>query len=139
MKHWNMYDTPTILSRYGSTMEICINQEDITEKTHQIRLMNQIYRSAEQVIVRLGLAEDESDQVVKLLREVGQAARDWGLESYFTRENWHLLGPMSRNENPEDETTRELQKPDAHSGCKSIDSNWTAGSAIIDPAELKKQ
>lgn len=80
------------------------------EKTHQVRLMSEIYRRAEQVIIWLGPTKDAWDQVMNLLREVGQAARNWGLESYFTRERRHLLGAMSRNENPEDRTTRELQE-----------------------------
>ncbi|KAF2735903.1 HET-domain-containing protein, partial [Polyplosphaeria fusca] len=42
---------------------ICINQADIQERGSQVRIMNTIYRSAEFVVVWLGLAEDGTKEV----------------------------------------------------------------------------
>lgn len=48
---------------------ICINQADVLERSHQIRLMNAIYRCAERVGVWLGEARDDSDLVLDKLRK----------------------------------------------------------------------
>jgi len=40
---------------------ICINQDDATEKEYQISMMQQIYRSARQVVVYLGEQSDHSE------------------------------------------------------------------------------
>jgi hypothetical protein len=40
---------------------LCINQEDIAERNHQVQLMRDIYRSAELVVAWLGEEKDESD------------------------------------------------------------------------------
>lgn len=40
---------------------LCINQEDLNERNHQVRRMKTIYESASRIIVWLGPAEDESD------------------------------------------------------------------------------
>ena len=42
---------------------LCINQNDISERNHQVRLMGDIYRCAEAVLVWLGSAADDSDRV----------------------------------------------------------------------------
>ena len=50
---------------------ICINQEDNSEKEHQILSMAKIYSQANRVIVWLGEAEDNSDEALKALRAAG--------------------------------------------------------------------
>jgi hypothetical protein len=47
---------------------ICINQKDDEEKGHQIQSMPRIFGQAYRVLVWLGEAEDESDQVFEDLR-----------------------------------------------------------------------
>jgi heterokaryon incompatibility protein (HET) len=47
---------------------ICINQEDIKEREHQIRYMARIFGKARCVIVWLGEADEGSDQVIELIR-----------------------------------------------------------------------
>lgn len=46
---------------------MCINQADNDEKSAQVRLMGQIYRSAAQVIIFLGEEVDDSDLVMQYL------------------------------------------------------------------------
>ncbi|KAK1714507.1 heterokaryon incompatibility protein [Colletotrichum acutatum] len=48
--------------------QICINQEDGAEKGNQVALMTQIYTKAEQVIVWLGPAENNSDTLMDIMR-----------------------------------------------------------------------
>ena len=78
--------------------QICINQEDNKEKTKQVKLMSKIYGLAEQVLVWLGPAADDSDQLVELWKDISQAARDLGIERYWTKEKVGLLRPISRDE-----------------------------------------
>jgi hypothetical protein len=50
---------------------ICINQEDQKEKEHQIQAMANIYGNANQVIVWLGEAADDSDKALEGIRLAG--------------------------------------------------------------------
>jgi hypothetical protein len=61
--------------------QICINQDDEKEKTAQVKLMHQIYTGAEQVIVWLGPAADESDKLMCFLSRIGDEAAIIGLDS----------------------------------------------------------
>ncbi|KAG7057444.1 heterokaryon incompatibility protein [Colletotrichum scovillei] len=89
--------------------QICINQEDGAEKGNQVALMTQIYTKAEQVIVWLGPAENNSDALMECLQEIGQEAADLNIESYLTKEGLPLLHRIMRNENPEDPVTMQYQ------------------------------
>ena len=46
---------------------VCIDQENVSERNFQVRLMKQIYSSAEQVIIWLGENEDDSDLAMDLI------------------------------------------------------------------------
>lgn len=91
--------------------QICIHQADDAERAQQVGLMGQLYATATQVLVWLGPAHDEyqSDAVMAAWQAVGQEARDWGMESYYTRERHHLLPLKMYNVDPADEDTRKLQ------------------------------
>jgi hypothetical protein len=66
-------DAIFIFARQQSMMfwadSICINQADVSERSHQVRLMNTIYRSAEIVAIWLGTAADESDLAFNMMEE----------------------------------------------------------------------
>jgi len=47
---------------------ICINQQDIPERNHQIQLMRDIYMQAEQALVWLGESSEDSDLAMDLIR-----------------------------------------------------------------------
>jgi hypothetical protein len=49
---------------------ICIDQRNNTEKTLQIRLMQDIYRLADEVVVWLGTAESHSDLAIDILKQI---------------------------------------------------------------------
>lgn len=53
---------------------ICINQEDLAEKNHQVEMMKEIYTGAELVIAWLGSAGDDSDLAMKVL---GKGFEEW--------------------------------------------------------------
>lgn len=44
---------------------ICINQEDLNERGHQVQLMAKIYSKASQVVIWLGEAADNSDRALE--------------------------------------------------------------------------
>jgi hypothetical protein len=48
---------------------ICIDQENVTERSQQVRLMNTIYRSAEIVAIWLGQTADDSDVAFDMMKE----------------------------------------------------------------------
>jgi hypothetical protein len=49
---------------------LCINQNDTTERTRQVRMMQEIYSKAECVIVWLGEADNTVEPALKLLKEI---------------------------------------------------------------------
>ena len=63
---------------------ICINQDDAKEKEHQVAMMGQIYRAAEQVLIFLG-ADDagHGDNVCSLLKDTQEIIKR-GLEAAST-------------------------------------------------------
>jgi hypothetical protein len=56
---------------------ICINQQDIPERNQQVQLMKAIYENAEQVLVWLGPASDDSDIAMQLIDEITDADSDY--------------------------------------------------------------
>ncbi|KAI0544642.1 hypothetical protein F4679DRAFT_589289 [Xylaria curta] len=76
---------------------ICIDQGNSEEKSHQIRLMPDIYQSAEQVFVWLGEKAENSDRAMKCLQEISRSLapgsapvseEDWDSINGFFRRPW---------------------------------------------------
>lgn len=51
---------------------ICINQENIIERNHQVKQMKRIYESASRVIIWLGLRSNSSDLAISFIKAIGQ-------------------------------------------------------------------
>ncbi|KAI9880355.1 MAG: hypothetical protein M1830_003966 [Pleopsidium flavum] len=49
---------------------ICINQSDTAEKTHQVRMMQEIYAKAKNVIIWLGKEEETDRQGIELMKQM---------------------------------------------------------------------
>jgi hypothetical protein len=54
---------------------ICINQGDIQERTHQVRLMGDIFKNATSVLAWLGPEEDRSAQAIALIKHMANEIR----------------------------------------------------------------
>ncbi|UPK95334.1 hypothetical protein LCI18_006269 [Fusarium solani-melongenae] len=52
---------------------LCINQEDLGEKSHQVALMGEIYGAAEQVVAWLGEEDNDIRLAVRTIEEIGAA------------------------------------------------------------------
>lgn len=50
--------------------QICINQEDIKERSHQVKLMCRIYRNAQSTIVWLGCSDGPKNEGFNLARQI---------------------------------------------------------------------
>lgn len=50
--------------------EICINQDSMEERAHQVELMGTVYRNASKVLVWLGPGTDGSDMAMSMLRRL---------------------------------------------------------------------
>jgi Heterokaryon incompatibility protein (HET) len=55
--------------RYLWVDALCINQQDLQERSAQVLVMSRIYRRASQVLVWLGEAQGESDMLIDLLTD----------------------------------------------------------------------
>ncbi|KAF4334658.1 heterokaryon incompatibility 6 OR allele [Fusarium beomiforme] len=80
--------------------QICINQADNREKGQQVVMMRSIYSAAKQVFVWLGPAQDGSDRVMEACQDIGQKARDFGLEG----QRYDLVPALARNKDPTNKT-----------------------------------
>ncbi|KAF5964085.1 het-6OR heterokaryon incompatibility protein (het-6OR allele) [Fusarium bulbicola] len=89
--------------------QICINQADNKEKGQQVAMMGSIYSSATQVLVWLGPAQDDSDELMEAWQNIGQRAREFGLESYLNPQSYHLISALGRSRDPSDETAVSYQ------------------------------
>ncbi|KAF4991665.1 hypothetical protein FGRMN_7677 [Fusarium graminum] len=89
--------------------QICINQADNDEKGEQVGMMGSIYSRATQVLVWLGPAHDGSDALMEAWQDIGQSARDFGIESYMTLERYHLISAIMKNVDPTNEATIQFQ------------------------------
>ena len=64
---------------------LCINQDDVQERNHQVRLMGNIYKRADEVLMWLGEAEDDSHLAAELVDTLhgiirGKDSRETGNE-----------------------------------------------------------
>ena len=53
---------------------ICIDQQNEEEKSQQVQMMRDIYAKAQSVLVWLGVAEQDSDTAMDLLKSIGEKA-----------------------------------------------------------------
>lgn len=61
---------------------ICINQNDWTEKGHQVSFMGDVYEKAAHVVIWLGPEADDSNHALNILRDIGsQVTVDWNMQS----------------------------------------------------------
>lgn len=58
---------------------VCINQKDSDEKASQLPMMRQLYAFAATVVVWLGVAADDSDDIIDFLNLIGPRAFDAGV------------------------------------------------------------
>ncbi|KAJ1324064.1 HET domain-containing protein [Microdochium nivale] len=63
---------------------ICINQCDVTERSHQVQQMGEIYSSARQVVIYLGRPTADTDFLMKAMSEVQKKSKCHGPRLSFT-------------------------------------------------------
>jgi hypothetical protein len=83
-KHYTTQNAKNVLLRIRSRQTsqivwidaICIDQDHITERNHQVRLMDQIYSNAQQTFIWLGQASEDSDLAMDFILTINQALDD---------------------------------------------------------------
>ena len=66
--------------RYLWAGAVCINQEDKIEKVKQVILMGDIYRSAQNVLIWLGLGDDYSGNFINTKERIAAQANHYGIQ-----------------------------------------------------------
>lgn len=74
------------LSKYFWTDALCINQDDIDERNHQVQMMSTIYKSASLVLVWLGVEHEEALRVIQTADPSALSA-----EVFDPEAEWHRL------------------------------------------------
>ena len=77
---------------------ICINQEDQTEKGHQVSQMRDIYKGADEVLIWLGPSNDDIDSLLDAISWVD--ARVAEAQSEGSTEDWILLSRRFLTQRP---------------------------------------
>ncbi|KAL6406781.1 Heterokaryon incompatibility protein 6, OR allele [Ilyonectria robusta] len=72
LRHLRYEDRPRLLW----VDAVCINQNDIAERTAQVQMMANIYSKAKTTVSWLGEAANESDGAVELIRKLGDWVRE---------------------------------------------------------------
>ncbi|KAH7322758.1 heterokaryon incompatibility protein-domain-containing protein [Stachybotrys elegans] len=68
---------------------ICINQDDMREKGHQVKQMGDVYKTADEVIIWLGPSDDSIDALMELIVLVDQHATE--AYAFGTTKLWSSL------------------------------------------------
>ncbi|THV46385.1 hypothetical protein BGAL_0390g00020 [Botrytis galanthina] len=92
----NLYDALIQLrfvdkDRYIWIDALCINQSDHLERNRQVHIMKTIYKRAQRVILWLGLAKDDSDLAIEILKTMESARvgeRQIAESRHQNRKNW---------------------------------------------------
>lgn len=89
---WRLRSLPDSRSDMSFWIDgLCINQDDISEKNHQVGLMKRIYSQSLSTIVWLGAADTSSDHAMDALQSGPGSGADWQAvltlwaRSYFNR------------------------------------------------------
>jgi hypothetical protein len=64
---------------------ICINQEDIPERTQQLYIMRKIYAGATKLIIWLGPERDGSNEAIEIMKELAKASRKGDFKEWRER------------------------------------------------------
>ncbi|GAP87007.1 putative heterokaryon incompatibility protein [Rosellinia necatrix] len=72
---------------------ICINQNDLAERAHQVGLMRQIYETASRVVIWLGEAKDDSHLVLPLCKRLFNTWQDLLLDDFDLADPTILFRP----------------------------------------------
>jgi ankyrin repeat protein len=78
---------------------ICINQEDVKERGHQVAQMTSIYKNAEKVVVWLGRSDSDTGSVFRHMRQLEKVAtehayHDWEVSDRRWQDLWSTAKPM---------------------------------------------
>jgi ankyrin repeat protein len=78
---------------------ICINQEDIQERGHQVKHMASIYKNAKQVVVWLGRPNLDASSTFRHMRQLEELAtehayHEWRVSDQRWQELWSTTKPM---------------------------------------------
>lgn len=72
--------------------QVCINQDDLAERSRQVGLMNRIYRGAAQVLVWLGPDETQvAPKAVAMIEDLAEVFQDQDRMDVFRREHLEEL------------------------------------------------
>lgn len=94
---------------------ICIDQTSLAERSSQVALMGEIYKDAARVVVWLGESDENSDQAIKLLKQIGDVGS--------------ILGPRSGPQ-PADPATRKIAMQKVHANARELTTGKNTKSAI---------
>ncbi len=76
---------------------ICVNQQDVAERGHQVKRMAALYSLANQVIVWLGPERQNSTSALRTIEEYGSRIRvDWGSNIMYSASTGELLPATNR-------------------------------------------
>ncbi|XXG98329.1 Mitochondrial translocator assembly and maintenance protein 41 [Hypoxylon texense] len=113
---------------------ICINREDMSEKSAQVPLMKDIYTKASQVLIWLGDGDECTDRAIETTGSVNH----WSEDSAWSDDlNWPVLSSMSTEDGYTADTlstfTPVLKGVNDVFGREWFRRTWTLQEAILSP------
>lgn len=118
---------------------ICINQEDLKEKSQQLPLMGRIYSQANEVKVWLGPANDETPQVAVLVKEICRLAQECATAHELTLDDMFDLDSSEWEEAAADtEEALEKRDHDWDIFIRFLKNPWFSRSWVIQEVALSR-
>ncbi|THV47033.1 hypothetical protein BGAL_0340g00030 [Botrytis galanthina] len=90
---------------------LCINQENVHEKIHQIRQMGDIYKKAEKVVVWLGRGTEETDLVMDSMKRLRKASLGWNSAEWEYKANGWVDENYEHLKNSREQMRLILERP----------------------------
>ena len=106
--------------RYWFIDLLCINQQDLEEKGHQVRLMGDVFASATQVLVWLGQKSEDSDLAIAFVSVLGHTMQKVLLKDAANRHVEQENGIIGQ------------YKLCAEPGCEHPSPSWNALSRLLE-------
>lgn len=85
-------------AKYFWIDQICINQADFTERSHQVRLMRAIYQQAQNTIIWLGSEDNYAKPALSLVAEVYKYSLSVSVEQQRVKDRIIASGELEDNE-----------------------------------------
>jgi hypothetical protein len=104
---------------------VCINQQDLSERSTEVSRMGSIYHNAKRVVIWLGPEADNSELAVEACKTIGKLMDDKSLPSFiYPQKSLDNKGPQNNQQHRENVVAEQLSSEEIHAIGRLINRPW---------------